>query len=230
MYEVHIFIARRRGFYEFEIVKNQKRIIICLLGAVTLLACSCASTGTNYKFDNNSALKLGELDSQNYVALFGKPKSTTTITTKEGKYEFATYGFFGLRMNEGRFRWLNLEFKNGKLNAYDFLSSFDEDRTEVNNSKIDAIRNGINKLTRDDVKSLAGKPDGEAKCPTKLSEFKTHTDKANEVWVWIAADQIHFSGRDKGKIKINGAYVLFGDDGKVSDVQTEVLTDSVLKP
>ena len=198
-----------------------------LLCAVTLLTCSCASSGRNYKFENVSALKLGELDSRNYAALFGQPDSTSMLTSKEGKYEFATYRFMEAGANKYRFRWLSLEFKDGKLNAYAFLSSFEKDHTGVDNSKIDAIRKGINKFAREDVLSLAGKPDGEAKCPTKLSEFKTHTDKANEVWVWIAGDKINLFGSDRGKVKLSGAYVLFGDDGKVSDVQTEEYTELI---
>src|SRR5689334_18167547 len=215
-------------FTNLEAMKSQKWTV-GLLCVITLMT-GCVNVGTNYKFDKVSALKLGELESRDYVALFGKPRSTRTLTTKEGKYEFATYSFAQAGMDKGRFRLLNLEFKDGKLNAYDFLSCFEEDQTRVDNSKIDAIRAGINKLTREDVKSLAGKPHGQAKCPTKLGDFKPYCDKANEVWVWMAAEQLNLFGRDKDKFKIYGAAVLFGDDGKVSDVQTEEVAGLISDP
>jgi hypothetical protein len=213
-----------------KIVRSQKWILVGSLCMVALLTASCVNFGANYKYDNLSVLKLGELDSRNYVAQLGKPYSTRTETTKDGKYEFVTYFFAQPRMGKLCFRSMDLEFKDGKLNAYKYVSSYEEDQTGLDDSKIDVIRKGIDKLTRADVLSLAGKPDGEARCPSKMSDFKSRCDKANEVWVWTAANKLHFFGHEKGKLNTRSAYVLFGDGGKVSDVQTEESSDSISLP
>lgn len=178
------------------------------------------------KFDlHEDSLELGHLTTADYVNIFGKPYSKRIQTTKDGDFETVSYQYAESTVSSASTRVLLLEFRNQKLNAYEYVSSFDHDKTKVELEKLDAIKTGIGKLTKKDIVSLLGKPNGECKCPSKLDDFKDRCGEGAEIWAWFAAKKIDLWA--KGKFEAASIYLLFNSDGKLIDVQTENSTSPV---
>jgi hypothetical protein len=198
-------------------IKNGMILLPCCL---LVLICSCRSFGPNF-YPNPDALKLGQLKISESEQLFGEPTEKQNKTTVDGKYEIVNYHFTQNRLGTVSSRLLVLEFKDGILNSYEFVSSFDEDKTKVDLQGIDHLRSEIGKLSRNDVIAVLGEPDGKAVCPSIVEDYKDKCQKGVEIWGWFAADKVKFGFSNHVDVKDTNIYVAFDANGKIADVQTE---------
>jgi hypothetical protein len=200
-------------------MKLQIKLILFLSGSLLML-CSCASFGPDFH-PNPAVLKLGQFKSSECIKLFGESNGTQYKTTSDGKYELVNYQYTKNILGSVNSRLLILEFKDGVLNAYEFSSSFDEDKTKADLQGADHLREGIGKLSQDDVTHALGEPDGKSLCPTTLSDYKDKCAKGTEIWAWFSTDKLKFGFSNHYDEKATTVYVIFDANGKVSDVQTE---------
>jgi len=193
---------------------------LVLLGLATGL-CGCASVGHNF---NNTAvqnLELGQMQSSEYRSVFGeKPAATSTTSTADGTFEVARYTYAYANLGSAKGRTLILEFKDGKLNAFEYLSSFDEDHKAIPFDQATRITNRVS--TKSEVVNILGKPTGKALCPTTLDDYKGKCDKCVEVWSWQSMSSISTFGAAYGGARptIQNVFIGFDKDGIVSEVTT----------
>jgi hypothetical protein len=200
-------------------MKIQKVFALLLLGTSLMFFCSCATNvGTKFTLPDVDKLQLGKMQTSDALALFGKPTSTKSIVIPEGSYEFYKYDNAEIGFVVISERVLLLEFKDGKLNGYERWSSFDEDKTKVDLENLDKLKEGLGKLTKDDVLQLAGKPNSKAFCPSMIDEFKEKCTKNTEVWEWYMRDK---SGFQPNAFDRSTLYILFDASGKISSVEVE---------
>jgi hypothetical protein len=197
---------------------NLKKVLFTLGLVPLFLFCSCAVVGHKFDAPAPEQLEFGKLTPSEALTSFGKPAVKTDTTTKDGNFEVYKYTYAENNVGAINGRQLLLEFKEGKLNAYYFWSTFDKDKTKVDLASIDKLKAGIGKLTRDEVITLAGKPNAKALCPTILVDLKDKCDKNTEIWGWLMTDNINtWVPR---KVKASELYVSFGPDGKLSGVNS----------
>ncbi len=117
-------------------------------------------------------------------------------------------------------RVLALEFKNGKLNAFEYVSSFDEHQTHVSPDMVNQISSHVS--TKTDVLKALGKPSGKALCPSTLEDFKDQCKKCVEIWAWQTATGVSTVGAAfaGNRPSFQDVYIGFDKDGVVSDVIT----------
>lgn len=185
---------------------------------LTLFLCSCSS-GVMFNHKKASELDLQQIRSDQYIAIFGEPFRTTNLVTSDGKYKYVWY-YSELRDhfiigNVAR-RTLLLEFKDDQLNGYLYGSSFDDDKTLVDLSKVNMTK--IGKSTKDDVISLLGKPSGKALCPSALRDFKDSCSKASEIWAWWQFEKKN-SIRNFDLRGSKTLFVIFDTSGQVIDLK-----------
>ena len=87
------------------------------LMALVCLHCGCASVGRDFKYQNTASLELGVTRSSDYQATFGKPNAVETKDNSDGKFELVRYLYAYADMGTARSRLLDLEFRDGVLNA-----------------------------------------------------------------------------------------------------------------
>src|SRR5687768_259142 len=98
---------------------------------LSCLLCSCATGGRKFNHSEVRSLSLGALTPAEAQQKLGKPSVTTTKVTKDGTFELFRYVLAQRGFGTVRARALDLEFRNGQLNAFLYGSSFDEDRTST---------------------------------------------------------------------------------------------------
>jgi hypothetical protein len=128
--------------------------------------CGCATMSQKHSYSDTNSLVFGKTTPAECRAFFGDPKETDLQTNPEGKIE--TYRYFEKtdRWGKGVARLLAIEFRDGVLNGYAFLSSFAEDRTTFAVTNLAGVEWAAS--TREEVSQLLGKPQGKARCPTRL--------------------------------------------------------------
>ena len=189
---------------------------LVLLVALSILS-GCISGGHKFNNEKIADLELHKMKKSEYKSIFGEhPFKITDIYAGGDKYQIVWY-HFGYHHFAGNFSFRNLflEFKNEELNGYMYASSFADDKTVVNISKVENVKIGVS--TRDDVISVLGKPYGKAFCPSQLSDFKDNCTKPKEVWEWFMFQH----GYANKLVEKQYVLVMFGEDGKVVDVKAE---------
>ena len=151
-------------------MKYLTHILSLLIISVFLSGCA----GSKFVRQSDDALVLGETSYQSIVQKMGKPYREGTVS-KNGKmvktiaYAYASTG------GEGAYPGLTAAarsqgffFLNDKLVGYEFLSSWKEDSTEFDGSKVAQIKEG--QTTRKEVEALLGKPGGQYIYPLVAGE------------------------------------------------------------
>lgn len=134
---------------------------LALLGmTVLVLAAGCA--GRNFTRPQPESLVLGKTTEAEIRQRFGDPyREGTTIknseTMKTLSYAYAT-GASSLAGGVIPSRGQGFYFWNGTLVGHDFTSSFDEDKTDFDQSKVPQIKQ--RETTEAGVLALLGKPQG----------------------------------------------------------------------
>ena len=176
---------------------------------VGLLGCA----GKDFVRPDPATLKNGETTYAQVTERFGKPfaEGSTTKnekTVKSISYAYASLG--GRPAKEGVVpaRGMGLYFYNDTLVGYEFLSSWAEDSSDFDESKMNQIVKGL--TTRAEVVQLLGRPSGFAIYPM----IKAATGEA-AVYVYMEVSGGPFTGR---KTFRKSLIVAFDDKGIVTDV------------
>jgi hypothetical protein len=153
-----------RNFDYKRIMMISPRFLVTL--AATVLMAGCA--GTNFKRPDAQALVVGKSTSADVTRVMGDPRQVGEALKNEQKIKIARYSYAatsGDSLYPGVIpaRAMSFSTFNDLLVGQQFLSSFKEDATEFDDSKIKDIVKG--KTTKDEVISLLGKPAGEAIYP-----------------------------------------------------------------
>lgn len=195
-----------------------------LIAAPLLVLTSCVvSDGHNFDFGNIPKLDLHQMKDTEYNDIFAEPWREEKTTTGDAKFDnvkyyYATGNTFSSR---GSVRILLLEFKDGQLNAYDYASSFDEDKTRVDLANVSKITIGVS--TKEEVLIALGKPHGKALCPSEVAIFKDKCDRATEIWGWGEYEKYYTRVKEK-RPKVTEVFVMFDNEGKVSGLKTYDIT------
>jgi outer membrane protein assembly factor BamE (lipoprotein component of BamABCDE complex) len=191
-----------------------------LLIAVSVLS-GCASVGHDFKTANVSSLQLGQTRDTEYQAMFGKPSAHLITKNSDGSFDAVRYVYAYADMGSARARALEMEFRNGVLNAYNYVSSFDKDKTSVTADQMQKIERGVSK--KDEVLRILGNPCGKALCPCYLAPFKDKCGKGTEIWTWTAMEKLSTFGHAFGgdQIQSSTLIVAFDKAGVVTEVESE---------
>lgn len=173
-------------------IRNQTAIAV-----LALLLAGCGA-GKNFTMPTKGSLQLGVTTLQQATAMLGDPvsKNRSTVAAIEtgtatpapsiftpvklpGTYDNLIYAYIDTVGQQlvGSFagvrpaRTLHIEFLNGKLIGYSASSSFDNDSTNFDDSKVAQLERG--KTSQNDVTNLLGAPSGELMFPL-ISTPKGH--------------------------------------------------------
>jgi hypothetical protein len=137
------------------------RLTACLTVALAIVIAGCV--GANFAKQSDDGLVLGQTSRQDILQRLGSPYREGTLT-KNGKqlktltYNFATSGGTPVREGVTPTRGQGFYFLDDKLAGYDFASSWKEDQSNFDGTKVPEIKKGVS--TRDDVIRLIGRPGG----------------------------------------------------------------------
>lgn len=192
---------------------NRARRSIVVLWAAALLS-GCA--GTNFKKPEPSSLTLGRSTASDVVAVMGTPRQTSEGLKNEQKIRSLHYSY-ATTVGSPKYpgvvpaRAMIFTTYENVLVAQEFLSSFAEDTTDFDTSRVQEIKKGT--TTRADVIQLMGKPSGEAIFPVT----KNKGDSA------LLYGYTHAKGA-LGSMKFyrQTLVVSFGPDGVATDVDYAV--------
>jgi hypothetical protein len=140
---------------------------------------SCA--GTNFVRPETGSIALKKTTYQDIVNQFGKPYQEGTRLQNEDLIRTITYAYSsvaGTALYKGvtPARVMAFHFLDDILVGYEFTSSFKEDNSDFDDSKLPLIRKGV--TTRDEVVTLLGEPEGMYTYPLIL-------DRDNEALVYM---------------------------------------------
>jgi len=152
---------------------HQRTFLAVLALATTLAGCA----GTDFVRPAEGSLVVGKSTTADVTAKLGAPYQTGELTKNEKQlkvYRYAYASTGGEAAYEGvtPARALALTFYEDKLSSQEFISSFKQDSSDFDSSKVAKIVK--NKSTKAEVIALLGKPTGEAIYPV----IKGMTDKA----------------------------------------------------
>ena len=186
--------------------------------ALVLLAGGCANVGTNFDPTKARNLDLGSMHDTEFRAAFGDPRTDIKQSSNDGSFEEVTYMYAHADLSNAQARQLNLEFRDGLLNAFNYLSSFDEDKTTADTQKMESIKKGVS--TKADVLAILGPPGGKVKSPTQMTDFVKY-DKPGvaEMWCWAAFGSVSTFGDHSTSSTV--IVVSFDKNGVATDIVTQ---------
>jgi outer membrane protein assembly factor BamE (lipoprotein component of BamABCDE complex) len=138
--------------------------ITAALAALALAGCA----NTEFVRMERENLVLGKTTYADVVAKMGAPKRESAVLKNGAKLHSATYLYAPpvgkpVRANLVPARAQSLYFHDGRLVAHEFVSSWAEDSTDFDTSRLGEIVRG--KTTREEVYRLLGEPSGFAVYP-----------------------------------------------------------------
>ena len=139
------------------------RLAVCLAMALSLAGCASSASS---RPDHD--LMLGRTSRQEILQRLGTPYREGALT-KNGKqlktmtYAFGAMGGTPARQGVSPERGQGFYFFEDKLAGYDFQSSWKEDQTDFDATKLREIKKGVS--TRADVARLIGRPGGKYAYP-----------------------------------------------------------------
>lgn len=177
--------------------------------AVVSIAGLAGCAGTNFVRPDSETLKNGQTTYAQVIAKFGEPRQEGSVikndkTVKTASYAYASMG--GTPLNQGvtAARAVGFYFHNDVLVGYEFVSSWAEDHTNFDESRIKDIVKG--KTTRAEVIQVMGKPGG-------YHTFPLIKAPTGEAAVYLYMEVKGFTPYRKE------LRVTFDDAGVVSDVE-----------
>ena len=129
--------------------------------ALTWVLCSCA--GTDFVRPDPALLRNGETTYTQAAQKLGKPFREGTMQKNDQLIKTLSYAYAsagGKPLHDGAIaaRALGLYFYNDVLVGHEFVSSWAEDNTDFDESKVDKIVKG--KTTQAELQQVLGKPSG----------------------------------------------------------------------
>jgi outer membrane protein assembly factor BamE (lipoprotein component of BamABCDE complex) len=147
------------------IMKNH--VLLSLMTTTSVVLCGCAvSTRNSLVRPSEGELIVGESSRADVIRRLGKPGSVARTISDGRQLDFATYDQSGgraARPGVVPVRCIKFTFFNDKLVSQMFTSSFKEDSTDFDETKVASISKGQSKI--DDVIALLGRPSGERVYP-----------------------------------------------------------------
>lgn len=143
---------------------KKTRFLVALILAVVLSGCA----GTNFKRPDPQALVVGKSTLSDVTRVMGSPLELGELLKNGEKIKLARYAY-AEGAGTGRYpgvvpaRTMFFFTFNDLLVGQEFVSSFPNDATEFDETKVSAIIKG--RSTRADVLALLGRPNGEARYP-----------------------------------------------------------------
>ncbi len=136
-------------------------IKISVTSLIFLFVISCA--GSNFVKPENESLSIKQTTKQDITDKFGKPYQKGTKLTNEKTVDFITYAYASVGSTpvyEGitPARAMTFYFLDDLLVGYDFTSTFKEDHSDFDDSKLNNIKKGETSL--DGVIAALGEPKG----------------------------------------------------------------------
>jgi len=189
------------------------------LAVLLIVFCTACAGGRDFNYKTVPTLEIGSLRSTDYQDIFGKPWGAKTTTTSDGKFESAFFQYTQQNMTTSMGRFLGMEFRDGRLNAWLYISTFDDDRTAVDLAATDKIRKTIS--TKSEVQGVLGKPHGKALCPSLIEDYKDRC-KSAELWAWAGTNGPVTLG--EGGRELSTIFILFDRDGIVTQIETDQQT------
>lgn len=132
--------------------------------------------GTNFKRPDSTALVVGKSTSADVARVMGAPMQTGELLQNNEKMKMVRYAY-AEGAGTGRYpgvvpvRGMMFFTLGDLLVGQEFVSSFPDDATEFDETKVTAIVKG--KSTRADVLALLGKPNGDAVYPRTKTKGET---------------------------------------------------------
>jgi outer membrane protein assembly factor BamE (lipoprotein component of BamABCDE complex) len=138
--------------------------VFLVFAALVLGGCA----GTDFKRPDSKSLTLGHSTTRDVMAIMGEPRQTSEGLKNEQKVKSLHYAYAkssGSAKYSGVTPAKVMLFTTSEnvLVGQEFLSSFQEDATDFDDSKVQQISKG--KTSKGDVVQLLGKPNGEAIYP-----------------------------------------------------------------
>jgi len=193
---------------------GSRLIGICLV----LLAGGCANVGEKFDATKARSLDLGSMHDTDFRAAFGDPRTDIKQSSDSGSFEEVTYLYAHADLSNAQARQLSLEFRDGVLNAFNYLSSFDEDKTTADTQKMESVKKGVS--TKTDVLAILGAPSGKVKCPTQMTDFVKYAKPGvAEMWCWAAFGSVSTFGDHSTNSTV--IVVSFNPSGVATDVITQ---------
>jgi hypothetical protein len=115
---------------------------------------------------------------------------------------------------------LQLEFRDGILNGWTYVSNFEEDRTLANPLLVARIQKAVH--GKKDVWDVLGPPAGKVLCPSLLA-LKECKDAA-EVWSWISFEMS--TAWEAMISSVSTVVIVFDTSGVVKEVNSEVVKET----
>ena len=142
------------------------RLTACLTVVLAMVIAGCV--GSNFAKQSEDALVLGQTRRQDILQRLGSPYREGTVTRNGKQLKTLTYNFAmtdGTPAREGvtPTRGQGFYFLDDKLAGYDFASSWKEDQSNFDGTKVPEIKKGVS--SRDDVIRLIGRPGGKYAYP-----------------------------------------------------------------
>ena len=185
------------------------RYLIALMTAAALSGCA----GTNFKRPDPQAMVVGKSTTADVTRVMGAPAQVGEALKNERKVKTARYAY-AEGAGTGRYpgvvpaRAMVFTTFNDLLVGQEFVSSFPQDATEFDETKVPAIVKG--KSTRSEVVAALGKPNGEAIYPLIKKQGETAA-----VYSYGHAKGTVFNMKFYNKALV----VSFGPNDVVSDVE-----------
>jgi outer membrane protein assembly factor BamE (lipoprotein component of BamABCDE complex) len=148
------------------------RLLLALVSVAILSGCA----GTNFKRPEPQSLVVGKSMTADVTQVMGAPLQTGELLKNNEKIKTLRYAY-AEGAGTGRYpgvvpaRAMVFATFNDLLVGQEFVSSFPDDATDFDETKVSAITKG--KSTRADVVALLGKPTGEAVYPLIKNKGET---------------------------------------------------------
>lgn len=186
------------------------QLIAAIALTMSLVGCS---VGRNFVRPDVGSLSLGKTTYHEILQRFGSPRQEGTVAKNDAIMKTANYAYStagGKPFVEGvtPARGLTFYFLDNDLVGYEFISSFAEDHTDFDESKISRIKKG--ETTKNNVVELFGQPGGVQKYPLIQSK-----DMGAYVWQYA---QVKRSGLSI-KAYIKQLKVILGKNDLVADIE-----------
>jgi outer membrane protein assembly factor BamE (lipoprotein component of BamABCDE complex) len=194
---------------EVEVMKRILFYYSVTLIMLTLISCS-VSVGRQFNYTNRSQLLTGTTTKDEAHQLLGEPSEKKFSSNKDGNFETWYYKYIHGSPRPVNLRGLMLEFRNGLLNGYSYMSSYADDSTDFNDENSSKIKIGVS--SQHDVDIIMGTPSGKFLCPSAYIE---KCKSGVEAWTWQYINS--------STMKIKTAKITFSESKIVSDVTFNVV-------
>lgn len=152
------------------------------VSTVACLLSGCANVRHDFNYQDAHLLELKKTHRSDCEAMFGKPSFVEVKNTQAGRFEFVDYlAGHALVTPSDKSRRLSLEFRDDVLNAYFYVSNFDEDKTFSHVEKLKDIQ--VLTAKKEDVLRIVGKPAGIVLCPSHMFRAEDWPE-SGEIWFW----------------------------------------------